>query len=323
MAGQNGRTWNGVTSGDSHPDRGYRLARALGWASLVLGAAQVAAPQAVRRLSGLDDSTTSRALVPTVGVRELVHAAGLLGSRRPAGWVWTRVAGDAMDLTALTRALANRTGEQRRRVAMVTAAVAGIAAVDVFAAVRITRATRRAGAPTLHLQTSITVNRPAGELYRFWRDFENLPQFMTHLESVRSTGSLRSHWTAIAPAGRTVRWDAEVIEDRTDELIAWRSLEGADVRNSGSVHFSPAPGGRGTEVRVEIDYAMPAGKIGAAVARLFGEEPEQQVRDDLRRFKQVMETGQVVRSEGSPEGTSAHRQLRQHPAKPLATANAR
>jgi uncharacterized membrane protein len=175
----------------------------------------------------------------------------------------------------------------------------------------------------MHLQTSITVNRPVGELYRFWRDFENLPEFMTHLASVRSLSSRRSQWTATAPAGRTVDWEAEVIEDRTDELIAWRSLEGADVPNSGSVHFVPAPGGRGTEVRVEIDYALPGGKVGAGVAKLFGEEPEQQVRDDLRRFKQVMETGQIVRSEASPEGTNAHRQLKQHPARPLASANAR
>ncbi len=169
----------------------------------------------------------------------------------------------------------------------------------------------------MHLYASITVNRPADDAYRFWRDFENLPRFMFHLESVRVSGERRSHWIARAPLGRTVQWDAEIVEDRPGEVVAWRSAAGATVPNSGSVRFTPAPGGRGTEVRVEIDYSLPGGKLGAAVAKLFGEEPEQQVRDDLRRFKQVLEAGEVTRSEGSPLGTLAAAQPRQHPARPV------
>jgi uncharacterized membrane protein len=298
-----------------------RLTRVLGWASLGLGVAQMAAPGAVRRLSGVDDSATSRVMVPAVGARELVHAAGLLSGRRPALWAWTRVAGDAVDLGSLAVARANRGGERRRRVTAVTVAVAGIAALDVAAAVWATRRRVTSAGTATHLYASITVNRPADELYRFWRDFENLPSFMFHLESVAVTGERLSHWTAKAPAGRTVEWDAEIVDDRPGELIAWRSREGATVPNSGSVRLSPAPGDNGTEVRVEIDYDMPGGKLGTAVAKLFGEEPEQQVRDDLRRFKQVMETGEVARSAASPEGTSAARQLRQRPAQPQPAPN--
>ncbi len=148
----------------------------------------------------------------------------------------------------------------------------------------------------------ITVNRPAEELYRFWHDFENLPRFMDHLESVQATGDGRSHWKAKAPAGQSVEWDAEVIEDHPNELIAWRSLDGTGVNNAGSVRFNAAPGDRGTEVRVELRYDPPGGALGGAVARLFGEEPGQQVRDDLRRFKQVVETGETTVSDASIKG---------------------
>jgi uncharacterized membrane protein len=122
---------------------------------------------------------------------------------------------------------------------------------------------------------------------------------MRHLESVRVTGEGRSHWVARAPAGTTVEWDAEVVEDRPNELIAWRSLPGSEVPNSGTVRFALAPGGRGTEVRVELQYDPPGGKLAAVVAKLFREEPSQQVQDDLRNFKQVLEIGEVTLSDAS------------------------
>ena len=158
------------------------------------------------------------------------------------------------------------------------------------------------GGSGVKVEKSLTINRPPEELYRFWRDFENLPRVMSHLESVHVTGENRSHWVAKAPAGTTVEWDAEVYNEKENELIAWRSLEGADVDNAGSVRFERAPGGRGTVVRVSLKYDPPAGKLGAAVAKLFGEEPEQQVQDDLRRFKQFMETGEALTTEGQPSG---------------------
>jgi uncharacterized membrane protein len=166
------------------------------------------------------------------------------------------------------------------------------------------------------VRKSIIINRSPEELYQYWRDLENLPRFMQHLESVRVTGDGRSHWVAKAPAGTSVEWDAEITEDRPNERIAWRSLEGADVDNSGSVEFRPAPGNRGTIVRVEIEYNPPGGAIGALVAKLFGEEPGQQAQEDLRCFKQVMETGEVVLSDGTYRDNGL---LTQRPAQPVSS----
>ncbi len=131
-----------------------------------------------------------------------------------------------------------------------------------------------------------------------WRDFENLPRFMEHLVSVRTESRLRSHWMAKAPAGTTVEWDAEIVNQIPGELIAWKSLAGAEVSNAGSVHFTDAPGERGTIVRVVLDAEPPAGKLGFVLAKLFGEDPDRQVREDLRKLKQLMETGAIANSAG-------------------------
>lgn len=154
----------------------------------------------------------------------------------------------------------------------------------------------------LQVSRSITVHCPREAAYRFWREFENLPRFMQHLQSVTSAGDGLSHWVAKAPAGREVEWDAELVDEQPNERIAWRSTPGSDVEHEGSVQFRDAPADRGTEIRVELRYDPPAGVIGSKVAKLFGEEPSQQIRDDLRRFKQVMEIGEVVLSEGSLGG---------------------
>jgi len=161
------------------------------------------------------------------------------------------------------------------------------------------------------VQKSLVINHSPEELYRFWHNFENLPRFMYHLESVQPTGDRRSHWVVKGPAGTMVEWDAEITEDRPNELIAWRSLEGSDVNNQGVVRFERAPGNRGTIVRVEIEYNPPGGIIGATIAKLFGKEPGQQVQDDLRRFKQLIETGEVVQSDASIHWAP-------HPAQPPA-----
>lgn len=154
----------------------------------------------------------------------------------------------------------------------------------------------------IHVEHSVTINKSPEELYRYWRNFTNLPQIMDHLESVTVQDDKRSHWVAKAPAGYRVEWDAEIINDEPNKIIAWRSLAAASVPNSGSVRFVAAPGDRGTEVHVVLDYIPPAGRVGWLVAKLFGEEPKQQVQEDLRRFKQVMETGEVPTIEGQPAG---------------------
>ena len=149
---------------------------------------------------------------------------------------------------------------------------------------------------------SVTIGKSAAELYGFWRQFENLPRFMYHLERVDNLDSQRSHWVAKAPFGKTVEWNATIINEKDGELIAWQSEEGADVDSTGSVTFKAAPGGRGTEVHVSLSYQPPAGQLGASIAKLFGEEPGQQIADDLRRFKMLMETGEIATVEGQPAG---------------------
>ena len=150
----------------------------------------------------------------------------------------------------------------------------------------------------IRVEKTVTINKPAAELYNFWHNFENLPQFMKHLQSVRVLDLRKSHWVTKAPMGQTVEWDADIIDDRPNELIAWASVEGADVDNSGFVRFKPAPADRGTEVKVVLEYNIPGGAVAAALAKLFGEEPEQQIGDELSRFKQLMEAGEIATTEG-------------------------
>ncbi|HVF91960.1 MAG TPA: SRPBCC family protein, partial [Blastocatellia bacterium] len=281
-----------------------RIATGLGWFSIGLGLAEVLAPRGLARLIGLRKDHPI--LLRVMGVREILSGVGILTERRPAGWVWSRVAGDAMDLSLLGVALASSDND-RGRVALVTASVLGVTALDMYDAQKLSAKPGMHGG--LAYAQAITIRRPAEELYRYWRDFGKLPQFMEHLESVQVLDERRSHWVAKAPAGTSVEWDAEITEDRPNELISWRSVEGSDVENFGSVRFVRAPGDRGTEVWVEVEYNPPAGALGAAIAKLFGEAPEQQIKGDLFRFKQVMETGEVVKSD-----SSIHRGP--HPAQP-------
>ncbi|MDB5321257.1 MAG: cyclase/dehydrase [Phycisphaerales bacterium] len=154
----------------------------------------------------------------------------------------------------------------------------------------------------IHVEESFTIMKSPEELYSFWHNFENLPRFMKHLKSVKVLDEKRSHWVADGPAGMDVEWYAEIINDEPNKLIAWRSLGGADVDNAGSVTFRPAPGDRGTKVSVVIDYIPPAGKAGAWIAKLFGHDADQLVREDLRNFKRLMETGEIPTTEGQPMG---------------------
>jgi uncharacterized membrane protein len=157
------------------------------------------------------------------------------------------------------------------------------------------------GARGIHVREEITINRPVDEVYRFWRQLSNLPQFMTHLEHVVELDRTRSRWTARGPAGTTVSWDAHIINEIPNELIGWQSVGDADVASAGSVHFDPTPHG-GTDVWIHLQYDPPAGKLGAWFAALFGEEPSQQIREDLRRLKAYLETGEVARAQGMAFG---------------------
>jgi uncharacterized membrane protein len=292
---------------------GESLANFLGLFSIGLGMAQVLAPAGMSKLIGVEDDDGNRTLMRTMGMREITNGVAILSKQQPEKAVWSRVAGDALDLAFLGRALANPSNK-RGRTLFATANVLAVTALDVMCAKQLSRqpqTSANAGADKgiIHTRRAITVGRPVEEVYGFWRDFQNLPRFMRHLESVTVTGDRRSHWKAKAPAGTSVEWDAETTDDRPNELIAWRSLPGSDVYNAGTVRFRPAPGGRGTEVRVDMEYDPPLGKLGSKVAMLWREEPGQQVEDDLRHFKQVMETGEIVISD-------ATKQRGPHPAQP-------
>jgi uncharacterized membrane protein len=148
----------------------------------------------------------------------------------------------------------------------------------------------------VHVRESIRLEVPVSDVYRFWRRLEHLPQFMTHLNRVTESVDRKSHWVTSGPAGLAIEWDAEIINEIEDKVLAWRSLPGSDVVTAGSVNFDAARGGRSTQVSVHLQYAPPVGKAGALVASLFGREPSQTVREDLRHFKQLLEAGEIPRA---------------------------
>lgn len=282
--------------------RAEAMARALGWFSIGLGLAQLLAPTRVARAIGVEDNPK---LMRAVGARELTAGLGILSQRRPANWLWSRVAGDAMDLSMLANA-ARSPAARRDRIAIAMAAVAGVTVLDLLASMdnqqRKLHGQGATASGDVWVEKAITINRPAADCYRMWHDFESFPRFMKHLESVRMTGPNRMHWVAKGPAGSLAEWDAEITADEPDRHIAWRSLEGSQVDNEGTVRFENAPGGRGTIVRVQMRYRPPAGAAGALVARMFGEEPSVQMDEDLRRFKWLIETGEIPTTVGQPSG---------------------
>ena len=178
---------------------------------------------------------------------------------------------------------------------------AALAAVGALGAVAGAR--RQTLSPTtVHVQKTFTIDRPAQELYNFWHNFENLPRFMKNLKSVTTKDARYSHWVAQGPMRVPVEWDAELLDERPGEYLIWRSLPGAAISNRGSVEFRQAPNGSGTEVTVALTYHNPVGKVGAAFAKMLGREPETQVREDLRRFKALMESGEIPTVVGQPSG---------------------
>jgi len=283
-----------------------RLAKGLGWFSIGLGLSELLAPKAIAKISGVSNAHTG--LIRLYGLREVAAGITIFSQTNPAAGVWSRVAGDALDLASLGKAFASPDAN-KGRVAFATANVLAVTALDLVAASQLTTN----GSQGIHAKASCMVNRAPEEVYNFWRNFENLPRFMRHLESVEDRGDGRSRWAAKGPAGSTVEWDATIIADVPGEVISWRSLEGSDVDHAGAVRFERAPGNRGTIVKVNLEYNPPAGVIGATVAKLFGEEPEQQLNDDLRRFKQVLEVGEVVVSDATLLGTGY---FEQRPARP-------
>ncbi|MFO1499714.1 MAG: SRPBCC family protein [Verrucomicrobiota bacterium] len=283
------------------------LARGLGWFSIGLGLAEILAARKLGKFLGIKKD--HELLIRMLGVREVASGIGILTCRHPTAWVWSRVGGDAIDLALLGASLSSDTAHLTR-VAAATAAVAGVAAVDVFCGTELSRDGKATAGGAVHFERSVMINRAPEDLYGYWRDFGNLPKFMSHLVSVRVIDARRSHWIAKGPAGTMVEWDAEIITDKPNEAIAWRSLDCADVDHAGSVRFERAAKGRETRVCVKMQYRPFGGAVTAALTKVFGRSPERQVRLDLFRFKQVMETGEIARTEGQPAGRAKSTSLK-------------
>ncbi len=278
------------------------LASFLGWFSIGLGVAEIVAPHQLSGVIGVRPTRRNRAVMQAMGVREIVKGVGILSQDRPRDWLWGRVAGDVLDVGLLGRALAAHSERPERTTAAI-GAVLGVAALDVVAAQALSRGQKLTRARTdegnIRVRRTVTVHVSQEEAFRFWADFENLPRFMRHLDSVTRIGENRTRWTASVAGGERVEWEVETMEYRPGESISWRSSEGMPIATSGTVRFRPAPGDRGTEVTLEMEYDPPLGLLGATIAKLFREEPGQQVRDDLRRFKQLVEVGEILVSDGT------------------------
>jgi len=216
-------------------------------------------------------------------------------------------------------------GNEKGKLTAATAAVLGVTALDLLCAQQLSsqgegsQSSQSGEAREVH--RTIRINKTPDEVYRFWRQYDNLARFMSHIVSVNETGNGRTHWVATGPMGARVEWDAETTQDQPGSVIAWRSTGDADVYNAGRVQFERAPGDRGTIVRVQLDWVPPGGAITALAAKLMGESPDQQIYEDLRYFKQILETGEIVRSDASihkgmhagqpPEQALTEEQLRQ------------
>ncbi len=278
------------------------LARGLGWFSLALGAAEIAAPRTLSQLIGIQPSTTTSLLMRFMGAREIASGINvLLQPRRP--WpLWARVAGDAVDLALLGLGAARRTSALK--LAGAVAAVGGVTALDVIASIKAQKAHAHANRPIIY---SVTINKPPSEVYAFYRDFARLPRFMDYLEDVEVHDHRRSRWIAKPLGlGKTVAWEAEIVEDIPGEVIAWQSSEGSAIKTRGRVTFAKAPGRDATEVRVEMQLGFTGIGPSAALAKFFSKP---QIKGDLRRLKQVLETGEVLMSDATVT-------RRPHPAQP-------
>jgi len=274
------------------------LTQGLGWFSIGLGLAEILAPGAISTLIGVRDGTKTRTILRLYGLRELAAGIGIFSQPRPAGWLWARVAGDAVDLASLLDALGDSDNDAGR-VAFGIASVAGVTIADVYCARALDEQRRQTGESREDTQVtrSIIVGTPIEDAYNYWRDFENLPRFMDYLQSVRYTGDRRTHWIARGPAGASVEWDAETIADEPNRRIAWRSVPGSSFQNSGAVSFERAPGDRGTMVRVAVDYSGNRG--AAALGTILHMDLGRRIMHDLRNFKRMLEVGEIVQSEAS------------------------
>ncbi|HEY4671307.1 MAG TPA: SRPBCC family protein [Gemmatimonadaceae bacterium] len=297
---------------ETHGHEKNALVQSLGWFSIGLGLAELFAPRAVARLSGLDEDEYE-GLLRAYGLRELIAGAGILGRPRPTYWMWNRVLGDTIDLVTLARA--RHSANDKGKLATATAAVLAVTALDIACSVDYARhKTPSVDQHTSHdegsyktpemvdgtqmLSAITTINKPVAEVYAFWKNPQNYPRFMENLDSVKITGNNQAHWKIKAPVGMSVEWDATVINDVPNQVIEWRSLDSAEIHNTGTVRFRSISGDR-TEVELVSQIKPKGGPLGAKIAKVFAAVPKTQLSNDLRRFKQLIEVGEIIKSDAS------------------------
>lgn len=272
------------------PPNGAGLARGLGAFSLALGAAELVRPHAIARLAGIPHGPVVATVIRALGAREITNGVGIFAKPRHALPLWARVVGDAIDLAFLGAAGRARGRKGYGRLAGAALVVAGVMAVDVIAARR-----ARRGKLTQPILYSVTINKPPEEVYAFFRKLDRLPAFMDHLVSVTEHGET-SHWVAKLPVVGTVAWDAKITTDRPGEEIAWESVPGSKIKQCGRVTFARTPGRNATEVRLEWALGVRGTTANEALAKALAKP---QAKGDLKRFKQVIETGEVLYSDAS------------------------
>jgi uncharacterized membrane protein len=294
--------WNGAARDARRvvSENSAQLTRALGWFSIGLGLAEVLAPRALEKFLGVRHCSW---LIRLMGLREIAAGTGILSRPRQVDWLWARLGGDVINMAGLGIALGSPMANTVN-ISCALVAVGGVTALDVCCAQEMSRK-NDPGGRRVTMRKSIQIDRPAQEIYRFWRKLENLPRFMSGLESVHEVDGRRSHWVAVGPGGKRVEWDAEIVLEEENRRIEWRSLAGSEIDHRGMVRFEAAPVGRGSFVRVEMVYDPPGGVFGGGIAKLFGRAPEQQIHENLHRLKELMETGEIITTQGQPSGRAS------------------
>ncbi len=267
-----------------------RLIKGLGWFSIGLGLAEIAAPNIMAKVIGVKYNAKNKRILRIYGARELGVGIGILSESNLSKWLWVRFAGDLLDLSSLAKAMTSSRNNRMKAMAA-TAAVAGVTVADARYAMQLTttKAEKQTRKNTAAITSSIIVNRSAEDIYRFWRDFSRLSEILDRLEPVEVLDDRRSHWK-FALAGRSVEWHAEITDDQPNSRIAWQSVS-SSVPHRGEVRLEPTAGQRGTKVTVRI---QPGG-----LGKLIGFVPEQYVNVALHNLKQLMEIGEIAKSDAS------------------------
>ncbi len=292
---------NGASAGLETGDVA-QIAKALGWFSVGLGLAQLAIPRQVANLIGLPGDEDDQKVMRVVGLREIASGLGILAQAKPTPWLWSRVGGDAMDL-ALLRSAMDSPWARKDRVTAATLAVLGITAADLLCSTKLTAEPNEpyeAGAnDDVHVTAAVTVQAPVSEIFAVWDGFQGLPRFMSDAATVQITGDRQSRWTIPGPAGTSLEWDVQITSVVPNEQITWRTAEGGLFAAEGTVRFRTAPGNRGTQVIYDAHFSPPGGELGKKIAQPLAEVLKVKIGSDLRRFKQLIELGEIVHSDDS------------------------